>query len=277
VPAKEAPGGNFVLSDPAIAWLIEVITAGAYDVLMIDTAISVMELPSGGNAYIDPLAIRGWLRRSAGAIERYTDAAVALAVHDSKDGKAASGPADWRNFARLVLQLEAGERDGLLTLNTIKGNLGFPYRELTLDRDFRTLTATFTTGTQMGRGQTGSVPRTADEITAVLTDLYNQHVRLLTPDRRLKESVEAILVPLAGDLHIARPKVRDFIRSAIRFEDRPGRGNSKVAVGLHSDPRQTDVHVDFPPRFAAISRHSDRRRLLDLFPPTPLTGSSEGN
>jgi len=81
MPVCETKTGEFLFSSDNAQSLARRINAERYDGLIIDTGIAVM---TPGTRFIDPLSIRGWLRSSVGILQRETQAAIIVAVHDRK-------------------------------------------------------------------------------------------------------------------------------------------------------------------------------------------------
>jgi hypothetical protein len=233
-PICETRSGEFLLTPTNTRRLVELINAEQYDGVIIDTAISVLSLPLGGK-FIDPLAIRGWLRGAFGLLQRETRAGFIMAVHDNRAGEAASGTADWRNFARLVLHLETAGRNAgetILTLKHIKGNLGKPFKQMVLSRCPRTLTARVT---EFDWGDTSGTdrPATQEGIDDLLARIVRAEIVPLASEERTRIKVEAHLCRRTREHGIKRSEIRDFLRTAVTTENRKiGRTWADVVTGV---------------------------------------------
>jgi len=234
----ETKTGEFLFSSDNAQSLARRINAERYDGLIIDTGIAVM---TPGTRFIDPLSIRGWLRSSVGILQRETQAAIIVAVHDNKAGQPVSGTADWLSFARLALHLEtAGQsgRETTLTLTTIKANLRWPYKKITLVRDPHSLTATVAAIERVGDldatpSTTPGRQRTADEDCP-----QSNHPAAI--EERTSRRVEALVYEKARNSRIKRQTVRDFLDNHVVFEERPfGRTRGMVAVGIRDYAEET--------------------------------------
>jgi hypothetical protein len=230
-PVCETTSGAFLLSPDNATRLAEHVNDARYDCLIIDTGIALL---TPGTNFVDPLAIRSFLRQSLGILQRQTRAAIVVAVHDNKRGDPVSGTADWTNFARLALHLKyAGETNGQTTLilETIKSNLGWPFRSVTLARDIHTLTSRVIDVHRVGEHREKRGPA---EIAKLLAQLVRTALLIRPDGERTKTWTEARLHALAHEAHsIPRKAVRDFIDTHCLFEERQlGRTTAKILVGL---------------------------------------------
>lgn len=224
-------GGRMVMDEPTARELARRFNGEGYDFGIYDPAIAL--LPPGIK-FIDPGAIRDFLHAGIGHLQRETNAAHWLAHHDNKAGVALSGPADWANFARLALHLEPGELDGQLVLQTIKSNLGYRFKKITLERDPATGRATAIDLERFGdrRGKLGTV----DDAIDVLSKLFRTDILCLPSARRTKDAVRAALFSKAAPMGVKRAMVRDFVDSAVEFDERKvGKTWCKIAVRLVVD------------------------------------------
>lgn len=227
-------GGRFVLTPLNAALLAKRINEEGYDLVVFDPAISF--LPTGIK-FIDPAAIRGFLNDGLGVLQRETRAALWLNHHDNKAGDALSGPADWGNFTRLALHLERGDRDGTITVTTVKTNLGYRFKKITLERDPETGRAT---AIEIERfGDRSAKPTSLDDVNKALAQLVRMEIIPLPSEERTKNAVIPKLHEKAArdDLKISRDRVRDFVNAHCRFEERKiGRhANCKVLFGLTAE------------------------------------------
>lgn len=233
-PVCETESGEFLLTPGNAVRLAQVINAGEYDGVIFDTGISML-VP--GTKIIDPLAIRTWLRGSMGHIQRHTNAAIVVAVHDNKAGQAVSGTSDWLAFARLALHLESGGQDGenaVLTLKTIKANLRWPYQKFTLLRDPRSLTSNVASIERIE--DSGGTPKTTEQVDELLAKLVRTDIISLPSEQRTTKATEARLFHLVREQGLSRQAVRDFISRRVRTESRKlGRTYANVVTGLHAD------------------------------------------
>ena len=238
MPVCETKTGEFLFSSDNAQSLARRINAERYDGLIIDTGIAVM---TPGTRFIDPLSIRGWLRSSVGILQRETQAAIIVAVHDNKAGQPVSGTADWLSFARLALHLEtAGQsgRETTLTLTTIKANLRWPYKKITLVRDPHSLTATVAAIERVG--DLDATPSTPQDVNALLTKIVRNQIIPLPSEERTSRRVEALVYEKARNSRIKRQTVRDFLDNHVVFEERPfGRTRGMVAVGIRDYAEET--------------------------------------
>lgn len=226
-----ACGGQFVLDPLNARALAERIRVEGYSLVALDPAISF--LPPGIK-FIDPGAIREFLNGGIGHLQRETTAAYWLSHHDNKAGAALSGPADWGNFCRLALHLERGDVDGQLTVTTVKANLGYRFKCLTLERDPATGRATAINLERFGdrRGKVGTVEDARD----VLARLFRTNIMSIPSERRTKDALRAALYTMAAPLGVKRQHVRDFADCQVEYEERKiGRNYCKIAVRLVDD------------------------------------------
>ncbi len=224
-------GGRFVLTPSNALALAERINAESYDLVKFDPAISF--LPTGIK-FIDPGAIRAFLNDGLGVLQRETNAALWLSHHDNKAGQALSGPADWGNFCRLALHLERGDTDGQLTLTTVKTNLGYRFKKITLERDPDTGRATAVNVERFGDRSKQSPD--ADDIIGTLAKIVRMEILPLPSEQRTKWAVIETLQRKIKDakLKISRDAIRGFASSHLRCEERPmAHGKSaKIVIGV---------------------------------------------
>ncbi len=235
-PACETARGEFLFTPANCERLATRINAERYDGVIVDTAIAVLDLPSGAK-FIDPLAIRTWWRRTGGLLLRETNAALIIAAHDNRAGEPVSGTADWRNFARLVLHLETvGKNAGqtLLTLKHVKGNLGRPFKQIALSRCPRTLTSRVTQF-DWGDDRGADRPATPQDVDDLLARTLRAEIIQLPSEERTKDKVEAQLYRRTREHGIKRTEVRDFIKTSVTTEERKiGRTIGMVVTGVRT-------------------------------------------
>jgi hypothetical protein len=233
-PICETQAGQFILTSTNAARLAGAINAGPYDGLIIDTGIAVMP---PGIKFIDPIAIRAWLRSTLGLIQRQTNASIIMGVHDNKAGQPVSGTADWSSFSRLALHLETAEEsaDGTtLTVTKIKANLRWPYRKFTLLRDPHTLTCTVSAIDRIGDHT--AAPTSPAEVARLLARIVRNEIMPLPSEQRTKQAVIATLCQRTHEQRITRQQVRDFAETQLETTERKlGRTYAKVVTGIRDD------------------------------------------
>ncbi len=226
--------GSYPLTPTNTEALAEVIEREKYDVVVLDPLVALF---SEGFKIIDPVAARAFQRQAFGRLQR-TGAAILVAAHDNKLGQALSGTVDFASFARLVLHLEAGPstpQGDVLTLTTVKANLGWRFKKLTLLRDPKTLTCRVTDIERKGDASAGTLSDPAD-VDRFLAKIIRTEVVPLPSERRTKSDVEALLVRQASSRGVKRQDVRDFIRACCSYESRKvGRTTQHIIVGVKED------------------------------------------
>jgi hypothetical protein len=232
IKAKSTSGRRprFILTSVNATALAQRIVAEGYDLDAFDPAISF--LPPGIK-FIDPGAIRNFLEDSLGILQYETTAAHLLNHHDNKGGEALSGPADWGNFCRLALHLERGERDGHLTLTTVKSNLGYRFKQITLERDPETGRVT---AVELNRyGDRSKQPTSAEEIVRTLAKIVRSEIIPLPSEQRTKWAVIEVLYRKAIEkkLKITKDAIKGFANSHLQYDDRQlGKTKAKIVVGV---------------------------------------------
>jgi len=129
-------------------------------------------------------------------------------------------------------------RETTLTLTTIKANLRWPYKKITLVRDPHSLTATVAAIERVG--DLDATPSTPQDVNALLTKIVRNQIIPLPSEERTSRRVEALVDEKARNSRIKRHTVRDFLDNHVVFEERPfGRTRGMVAVGIRDYAEET--------------------------------------
>lgn len=226
--ADDLPNGDLTLSEINIEFLIGLVLDLRIDAVAIDTLVSILPELS----IIDPVAVRRWLKRTIGRLQRETGVAVLLVTHEAASGNMVSGTLDWQNFGRLVLHLENKPAEGLV-LTPGKDNTGFPFARIRLDRDPDTLITTVVESDRI----VDRIGRRSGDPFKAMAEVMLFRILPLPIERRMKASIEPELFAAVKDNGIKRQQVRDFINTRIKFEEfKRNRTVAQVAVGLNDAP-----------------------------------------